>query len=259
MEIICVHALVVRVSDAGENDKLLTLLTVENGIMTVSVKGGRSLKNKNAALSQQFCYGTYNLKASSKFFHVFDGELSEDFYPIRTDIVKLSLASYICDVASELSPEGVGDNELLRLTLNALYALAYKGMPHEVVKAAFEFKAASIAGFMPELDCCAVCGTVESDMMYLDTRNGSLLCEDCLSLDGSVNGLDTSSVILCVPRGTLDALRFISTSPVNKFLSFRLCESEMKDFIVTSEKYLINHLEREFNTLRFYKSMLKNE
>ena len=256
MDELSLRALVVRVSDFGEYDKILTLLSEEKGIVSVSVKGGKSLKSKFSALSEMFSYGVFNVRRTGKYYYLFDGELVEDFYALRSDIVKLSLASYFCEVATALSPEGVADAELLKLTLNALYAVCYMDTPKELVKGAFEFKASVLAGYMPELERCAVCGRDTADMMYIDTRNGRILCDRCLGLDSEVNGLDSVSILLPVPEGVLAAFRYLSECPVKKFLSFRLADSEMRDFEITSEKYLINHMEREFYTLDFYKSVL---
>ena len=47
MEQLAVHGLVVRETDVGEYDKILTLITREVGKITVTAKGAKSLKNRN--------------------------------------------------------------------------------------------------------------------------------------------------------------------------------------------------------------------
>ncbi len=255
MESVTVNGLVVKSADFGDYDKILTLLTAEKGLVTVTVKGAKSIRCKFSSMSEMFCYGVYNIRRKGKYYYIYDGSVTEEFYPVRNDISKLALASYFCEVATELSPEGISEPDILKLTLNALYALAYNDVSNEIVKASFEFKIASLAGFMPILDGCAVCSKHDGELMFFDTRNGTLLCDKCLSLDGTVNGIDVNSVILRVPSGVLQAYRYISVCPVNRFLSFRISQSEMRDFATTSEKYLINHLERDFQSLKFYKSV----
>ncbi len=256
MEELSVKALVVKSVDYGEFDKLLTLVTEDKGKLTVTVKGGKSIRSKFVSVSEPFTYAFFNLRKSNKYYYVYDSDLLEDFYPLRDSIEKLSLAAYFCDIASEISLEGISDPEVLKLTLNALYALGYKDYSMILVKGAFEFKAAVISGFMPDLNCCEICGKDCVENMYIDVRGGRLLCEECISLGSERTGLEPSSVILCVTPAVICAMNYLAVCPIQKFLSFRLDESEHVPFGSACEKYLINHLEKEFYTLDFYKSLL---
>ena len=49
-------ALVLKSIEVGDNDRLLTLLTPENGRINVIAKGVKSIKSKNSAISQPFIY-----------------------------------------------------------------------------------------------------------------------------------------------------------------------------------------------------------
>lgn len=257
MEQLTVKALVVKSIDYGDFDKLLTLVTEDKGKLTVTVKGGKSLRSKFVSVSEPFTYAVFNLRKSNKYFYVYDSDLLEDFYLLRDSIEKLSLASYICDIASELSLEGISDPEILTLTLNTLYALAYKDeYDIGLIKGAFEFKAAVIAGFMPDLSGCDLCSKTDSETMYLDVRGGRLLCDLCMSRGSEVTGLEPNSIIVPVTIPVIMALIFIANSKIQRILSFRLDKSELPVFSLITEKYLINHLEKDFYTLDFYKSLI---
>lgn len=257
MDELTVKALVVKSVDYGDFDKLLTLVTEDKGKLTVTVKGGKSLRSKFMSVSEPFTYAIFNLRKRNKYYYLYDSDLVEDFYPLRDSIEKLSLAAYICDIASELSLEGISDPEILKLSLNTLYALAYKEeYGKAVIKGAFEFKAAVIGGFMPDLSGCELCSKNDAESFYLDIRGGRLLCDRCLSLGSEVNGLDQNSIIVPVTVPVVLAFNYIAVSPIQKFLSFRLDESELITFSAAAEKYLINHLEKEFYTLDFYKSII---
>ncbi|MBQ7714753.1 MAG: DNA repair protein RecO [Clostridia bacterium] len=254
MDEITVKGLVVKSSDLGENDKLITIVTEDRGKLSASVKGGRSLKSKFVSVSEPFSFSTFCLRKTSKYYYLYDGELIDDFYSVRESIEKLSLAAYICDIASELSLEGVADEDLLKLTLNALYALAYKDADLSHVKSAYEFKASVISGYMPSLGECGICGKSQNGDSFIDVKSGILVCESCISLPQEVNGIGVESVVLPVSKATLDALRFLESSPINKFLSFRITGDE-GNYSTVCEKYLTCHLEKDFYTLAFYKSL----
>ena len=63
-----VHGLVVRETDVGEYDKILTLVTKEYGKISVTVKGAKSIKSKNIGACQPFAYCTYLLRKTKKYF-----------------------------------------------------------------------------------------------------------------------------------------------------------------------------------------------
>lgn len=259
MDRISVHGLCVRETDIGEADKIITLVTMECGKLSVSAKGVKSLKSRHMAATQPFCYSNFVLRKSKKYYYIEDSELIECFFELRSDLDKLSLAAYICDVCADVSVEGSPDAELLRLTLNTLYAVN-KGITPAKVKAAFELRAAAVIGFCPDLSACDMCGREDDREMYLDIMNGRLLCKDCKPRAEKEAELweenGTARLYLIVPRDALAAMRYIISAPAERFLSFKLDEDGLYQLGLAAEKYLTNHLEHGFYTLDFYKSLI---
>lgn len=259
MERISVHGLCVRETNVGEADKIVTLVTMEYGKLSVSAKGVRSLRSRHMVSTQPYCYSNFVLRKSKKYYYIEESEPIECFFNLRSDLDKLSLAAYICDVAADVSVEGSPDPELLRLTLNTLYAIN-KGTSLDKTKAAFELRAASIIGFCPDLSSCDICGKDDGHEMYLDIMNGRLLCRDCKPRAQKEAELEeesgTARLYLIIPRDTLAAMRYIVTAPPERFLSFSLDEDSMYQLGIASEKYLTNHIEHGFYTLDFYKSLI---
>ena len=262
MELTSVRGLIVRETPVGEYDKLLTVVTEEMGRITVSGKAIRSLKSKHMPATQLFCYSNFTLRKSRGYYYISDSALIESFYGLRLDLDRLALASYLCDVAAEMAVEGVGDEDLLRLTLNALYALANnKEIPIAQIKAAFELRCAAIEGFLPNLSACDVCGCApnEAERLYLDVMNGRLLCKNCLrNVKHTEDLIDdgTAHIYLRLTRAIYEAMRYVTEAPSNRFLSFQLAADELPQFGSVCEKYLLNHIEHGFYTLDFYKSIL---
>ena len=134
-----VNGLVIREVKNGESDKIITILTAEHGRITISGKGLSSIRNRHAAAARLFTYSTFQLHRRGDFHYIRDTFYLEGFTSIHYDAEKLALANYICDVAGDLSLDGVGDGELMSLTLNTLYAIAnMDAVPLEQIKAAFD-------------------------------------------------------------------------------------------------------------------------
>lgn len=261
MDELRVSGLCVRETHTGENDKLITLITPEYGRISVSGKGVKSLKSKNMAACQSFCLSNFLLRRTKRYYYIVESELIEPFWGLRSDLDKLALAAYVCDVACDVSVEGMADEEMFRLTLNTLYAIANKSsIPLPVIKGAFEFKCACVSGFMPDLTSCGRCGKRIVGDAYLDIMNGRLLCRDCRPLAEKEEELlqDNGSARLyfSIDIAVVEALRYIAESDVRRFLSFLLPPDEIYLFRDICEAYLINHLEHGFYTLDFYKSIL---
>jgi DNA repair protein RecO (recombination protein O) len=251
--------LVIRDVKVGERDRLLTLLTAEEGLITISGKGLTSIKNKYAASAQLFTYSTFQLKKRGEYYYIADAFLIESFMNIRYDIEKLSLANYVCDVAHDVSLVGMGDEELLPLVLNTLYAISNINIPLDIIKGAFEFRTAAAEGFMPDLSACGICGCDITEDSTLDVMNGRIICKKCRAeLNNSPEYIcddSTAKIMIRLSLPVLYAIRYIASSPIKKFLSFTLDKTEISLFSVVCERYLLNHLEHNFSSLEYYKKI----
>lgn len=238
--------LVLRVTDYNDRDCLLTLLTPENGKLTVKARGLRRRNTPLIAPCQLLAYGDFTLFSYKNSFTINEANAIELFQPLRRDLTRLSLGTYFAQVAELISQEDLPNPELLSLVLNCLHVLC-NGMAEEKVKAVFELRAAVLAGYMPELSCCHVCG--EPAPQLFDLSAGCMECATCRSPGGG-------GIRLPVSPGTLQAMCYIVLCPSKKLFSFELGEENLAQLSQITEAYLTTQLERGFSTLDFYKSLL---
>lgn len=237
--------LVVRQVNYKDNDQILTVLTKEHGLMTLKARGVRSRSSRLKGACQLLAYSEFTVFENRGFHTIDEANAIQMFPELRTDIELLSLASYFAQVAEVLSQEDMPNPELLSLTLNALYALCRRLCTPELVKAAFELRAACLGGYTPELSGCAVCGNPEPDRF--DVRGGILCCASCSAGEG---------LRLPVSPGSLAAMRYLVSCDAKRLFAFRLEGRAMKELCDLTETYLQTQLERGFYTLDFYKSLL---
>lgn len=234
-----------RETEYKDADKLLTVLTKDRGQVTLRARGVRSRSSKLKSGCQLLAFSEFTVFESRGGMVVDEAVPLELFVPLREDIELLALASYFAQVAEVLSQEDEPDRELLSLCLNAMTALC-RGRKPELVKAAFEFRAACLTGYTPMLDGCAVCGDPEPSRFLLS--GGMMQCAGCQpSADGGLR--------LPVSTGTLAALRYLASCEGSRVFSFRLGEGSTKELSDLAESYLLTQLERGFFTLDFYKSL----
>ena len=139
------QGIVIRTTDVGETDRLVTLLTPDEGLLTLRAKGCRSAKSKLRYATQPMCFGHF-LLAPSKVGYILTGCDSVDsFASIGADLTKFYVASVVLDAAAHLAREGQGDATLFVTVLQALKEVAYHQNPLHV-GVVFLLQALSVSG-----------------------------------------------------------------------------------------------------------------
>ena len=256
MEITC-DGVVIRETEYGESDKIVTFLCAEYGKITVMAKGVRSIKSKNSSAVQLFCASSFEMVEKNGYYTLKTATVNDSFYSVRDNIERFALASYLADVCNTVCAENNDEREMLRLLLNCFYAMSHlKDVPLWRVKCAFEMKCMQLNGLSPELSECMECArpavdsaTDEGDYLFSPV-DGGFICPDCLLQYGEKN---------TVPIGvyTVDALLYLLSSPQSRMLRFPLPEEPSVIYELSNlcERYLSVQTSKRFETLSFYKSV----
>lgn len=114
------EGIVLKTIDFKENDKLVTLLTKEEGKVLIKMRGVRTAKSKLRYASFPFFHGTYLLTGTKTGF-VVTGVDSINRYDYSTlDLSYYYLATLILEIADKLSIDGFEDRELFDFTCKSL-------------------------------------------------------------------------------------------------------------------------------------------
>jgi len=241
------RGLVLREAKYKEADKILTVLTEDEGKITVSARGARRKGSRISAAAQHLTYSEMTLFGNRGRWSLNEAESLEQFLGLREDIGLLALGDYFTQLLEALSDEDSPNPRMLRLGLNALYALSRRLYPPEQIKAVFELRLMCLAGYEPFLDGCAVCGETEIVDALFSLNGGVLHCRTCR--DGHVG------VSLPVGPDALAALRYIVRAEPKKVFSFSLGEEAQKQLSDVCEGYVLSQLERGFSALDYWKAV----
>lgn len=255
--------LVLREIAVGENDKLLTVLTAKEGKITLSAKGARSMKSRVLPLCRLFTYANFEYYEKNDRRWVAGGSVNDSFFGLNTDMQGFALASYIVQVAAEITGEGVEATDVLRMTLNTLYAIEKKLVPYDQIKAVYEWFAAMTSGYLPELDGCVHCGNEKTSDGWIDVMNGCVICEECQCKRSGgavplpeVDRFETRNVLVPIDGSALAAIRYVRDAAPARIFAFSLTSADsLSAFCRAAETYLLHHLERDFETLEFYRTV----
>lgn len=244
---IVTKGIVLRETETKEADKILTLLTGDQGKISVIARGARRKGCKYAACAQPLVYSEWTLYKKGDWYYANEGSTIELFNGLRKDIEAMALGFYLAELTEAVSSDEMETGELLRHLLNGLYAIAVLQKPLSLVKAAFEMKLLCLAGYEPLADSCAYCGNPEPEQPLLDVVQGVLRCRSC--------GVQESALSMPLCGESLKALRYIIYGDPKRQYSFSLGQDAMKRLSGAAEAFTAAQLERGFSTLDFYKSL----
>ena len=244
-EHLILRGLVLREVDYRDADRMLTILTAEQGLVSAVARGARRKGSHFGAGTQLFVYSEFTFFEYRGKLSVDAAEPQELFMGLRNDILRLALASYMAEALAACAPERSPASALLGDALNLLYALS-RGLKSEaVIKAAFELRASAICGWQPDMAECGVCGAETPEDPVVEIASGELKC--ARHAVGDRAELDAAS---------LAAARFLLRAPSRRMLSFELPEGSLALLGGMTERYFLDKMERGFGTLDFYKSLL---
>ena len=244
---IATTGLILRQIKVGEADRILTILTPDLGVISASAKGSMRLKNKLFSATGLFCYSEFSLTSGRSHYFIDTAQIKNVFHGISATVEGMGLASYMAEIAAELSPAPPESEAQLRLLLNCLYMLSEKKADLRVIKAVFELRTMSECGFLPQLVYCRDCGTYDGPAFYLDPQEGCLLCAACAQKAGKTCNLDA---------GALFALRHICLVEDKKIFAFKISVGSLAKLAIAAEQYALTHLDKPLKSYDFLKSVL---
>lgn len=173
-------AVVLRHSDWGEADRLLTLYTRERGFVRALAKGARKVTSRKAGHLEPFTHVTIQLAKGRDLLIVTQVETIDAFLPLRDDLIKTGYASYIVELLLRFSYEEEGANpsvfRLLVETLGRIETEADAWLPVRY----YEMRLLDAVGFRPHLFECANCGReILPEDQFFSFIAGGVICPRC--------------------------------------------------------------------------------
>jgi len=243
--------LVVGETAINEGDKMLTVYTDEYGLINAKAPGAKSLRRKDMAGINMFAYGDYILTRNKNIYTVRECNIITHFFDIKKDISSLSVGCYILEAVKATGVQEMPDEEILRLTLNCLYALANNIKSPLTVKAAFELRLCLALGVVPDMNECMYCAEeiCDGDFVYYNFFENILSCENCTEASNENVKRISFEAFRCI--------KYIIESEINSFLKFRLEEKFYNELFSFCERLFLTQIDFVPKTLTYLKTVTK--
>ena len=239
-----VRGLVVRTAKYSDYDRLVTVLTEDQGKLFFKACGINSLKNRNAAACSLFTFSEFVIKKNGE--NAYLSSSSPVYYPLKRgcDLTRLALAGYMAQLGEDVATDPENCSQVLKLITTALFVISKNDRDPDLIKAVFELRLLTALGFAPLLEGCSSCRKELADMngFFFDPVEGDLFCGDCAPQGRRRISRD------CV----LLMKRCVQTDEKSAY-AVNVEEGLLREFSSVCESFLTAQLERKYDTLDFYK------
>ena len=242
--------IVIKQQKSNDKDRYLTILTRDNGIVRAYANSVCGIKSSMCSSTSLMSYSDFIINESKGNYRIVSADLKKAFFNVSADLTKVSLASYLFDITSTIAVPDSNCEEVLRLLLNTLHFLEQGTVEPFVLKSIFEFRALALCGFAPQIAVCAGCGEYEADNPHFSIKSGELLCGECLET------YPDKGMVKSITQDVLKAMRYIIFAELKDVFKLRLSPQLSTTLTQLTEEYCRFQLERQFDTLNFFYSVI---
>jgi len=241
----CCEAIVLRHTDFGESDRIVTLFTAEYGLQKGFAKAARKSRKRFGSTLEPFTQAVFQWKAGrGAFWLLLDAELISSRLGLRDNLQRLALASYGVELVVLLLEEGE-PHQLIYELLGGFLDYLEQGGNGSTARLLFELRLIYLLGYMPHLLHCSDCLKIfEKEPIRFDSSRGGSLCLDCAGSTGTV-----------VDLGTIGSLaRSLKVAP-QQFAGFHFGQKTIQEAGLILSQVLQQILPREPKSLKFFSQL----
>jgi len=175
-------AIVLKVSELGESDKIVIFFSKELGKVAGIAKGAKRSKKRFSNKLEMFSMlaVNYDDRGRSDLVRIVEAELLHPFMSLRQNYDRYVSAALACELVYYWSRDYDADKHIFNILLWALQSID-RGNSPQAVQIFFQVKLYTLLGYRPELSGCIKCkNSGQSGIPYVfhPVRHG-LLCRDC--------------------------------------------------------------------------------
>ena len=235
------EAIVLRRSEFGEADRILTLYTPRFGKRRVIAKGVRKTTSRLAGHIELFTRVNLMLAEGRNLDILTQAEIVAPYRALRLDLERISYAYYVAELLDKLTSDEEGQSPAYNLLANTLDALDTAPQPELAVRR-FELRLLAMLGYKPYLFQCAACQEELTEAADRWTPTGGMLCPRCAAGDPGASPISLAA---------FKALRFLQRESLDAVLQLRLGKELRRELEDVLKRTIRPILERDLKSVQF--------
>ncbi|MBT9163222.1 MAG: DNA repair protein RecO [Chloroflexi bacterium] len=236
------EAIVLKHTNLGEADRILTLFTPNMGKLKALVRGARRSRSKLGGHVEPLTHCSLVLARGRNLDTVTQSQTIGGFLSIRNDLWLTAQALYLIELADVFTAERSENYPVYKLLLDALHELG-KVRCVELLFRYFELQLLGHVGYQPQLRDCLNCRSplrpVEN---FFSPSGGGVLCPNCAH---------TEPVVQPISVNALKVMRLLQRGDYATASRLRLVPELSRELERIVQGYIRYLLEREIKATGF--------
>jgi len=247
-------AIMLRKTDFGDYDLIITFFTLKEGKITVIAKSAKKSTKRFGGILELFSaldvvYGTGRRKGLPVLQ---EAVLKQPFPSIRSSMLKTAYASYWTELINEWMEDGQIEVLLYQLFYHVLKELDAGASSEGALSILFQMRFMKMFGLAPNLQRCGICrvdleNITETTMMF-NLAKGGIICDRCAVESGRKFALT---------KGIVKQLLWIEKENLEQAARIRLDSEAIKVGEELLEAFVPFHLGKDLKSLKFLRQIRK--
>lgn len=245
-------AIMLRRTDFGDYDLILTFLSLSRGKISVIAKSAKKSTRRFAGVLELFsALEIVCREPRTRGLPVLEeATLQQPFVGIRSDISKTAYASYWVELVQGWSEENEQQVQLYRLLAYVLEQLDSGQVPAAALSILFQMRLMGLCGLSPNLSNCSACrlaiGQAAHHDFAVDLSKGGILCAACSA--GAPRRVTLS-------KGTIKQLIWAASGSIATAGRIRFTPQALKEGQIFLEDFVPFHLGKKPRSLSFLQKL----
>jgi DNA repair protein RecO (recombination protein O) len=243
------EAIILKRTDFGEADRLLTLYTPYLGKIRAIAKGVRKPTSRKSGHVELLTHSRLLVARGRGLDIVTQAETIHSFKPLREDLLRTTYGYYAVELLDRFVGEGVENRPLFDLLVATLSRLGETD-DLDLTARFYELRLLAFVGYRPQLFTCVECrGKVEGEAsIYFSPSDGGVICHRCYN---SAERRGAKAISL----GALKVMRFLQTRDYDICRRLRISPRLHGEIESVMERYISHLLERNLKSLEFLRRL----
>ena len=236
------EAIVLKRTNLGEADSIITLYTPNLGKIRAIAKGVRRSKSKLCGHLDLLIQSSLLLAQGQNLDIITQSQTIQSFLPIRSDLWRTSCAIYLAELVDQFTAEQAENYPIYRLLQNTLLTFCEKAS-NDLILRHFELQLLHYLGYQPELYHCLNCRTplVVGNNLF-SISGGGVVCINCAKKEQLVRPISVDAI---------KVMRFLLKNDINSATRLKVSPDLSHDLEQIIRQYIRYLLEREVKSVEF--------
>ncbi|MBC7233203.1 MAG: DNA repair protein RecO [Chloroflexi bacterium] len=243
------EAIVLKHSDFGEADRLLTVYTPYLGKLRLLAKGIRKPTSRKSGHLESFTRTQLLVARGRNLDIITQAQTIEPYLALRQDLWRMSHAYYVGELVDCFGEEQAENYPLYCLLCEALHWICQSSnLP--LTMRFVEMQVLNLAGYRPQLFQCLRCNAaLEPIVNYFSAAEGGMLCPRCGEGQRGAKPVSLAA---------FKALRYLQTREYADCARLQLSQATLAEVEGLLGDYLVYILEHGFKSVEFLRLLRYN-